>query len=87
MSCKKRPMGSNPLMFEALPIKQFSDPSYEFDKMISDDDLVDFAGKRIKAVAGLLDKHYSGSIIPTLYKNVKKCEHLAKEARAILAAE
>lgn len=35
---------------------------------------------RVQILSDLLEKHYPTSIIPTLFKNLKKCEHLATEA-------
>lgn len=72
------------LVFDALPVERFKDPGFDPTVEASDQALVALVDSRIKVLSGLLEKHYPNSIIPTLFKNLKKCEHLAAEAREAL---
>lgn len=69
------------LVFEALPVKQFKTPAFELDATASESTLTVLVDERVKILGTLLEIHYPNSIIPTLFKNLKKCEHLVKEAR------
>lgn len=70
------------LVFEALPVANFKIPDTNIDVIASDDNLTILVDERVKVLGILLEKFYPDSIIPTLFKNLKKCEHLAAEARA-----
>jgi hypothetical protein len=72
------------LVFEALPITQLKEPAVNIDSVASEDLVTALVDSRIKVLDTLLDQHYPNSIIPTLFKNLKKCEHLAREARVQL---
>lgn len=74
------------LAFEALPVQRFKDPAFDPIATISDETIVALVDARVQILSDLLEKHYPTSIIPTLFKNLKKCEHLATEARKVLAA-
>jgi hypothetical protein len=73
------------LVFESLPVKQFKEPNLELDLSASDEQIIMLVDCRIKALNDVLKQYYPNSIIPTLFKNLKKCEHLVKEARIILS--
>lgn len=73
------------LVFEALPVKRFKEPTFEPITMISDEAIISLVDARVKILSDLLEMHYPNSIIPTLFKNLKKCEYLAVEARRGLA--
>lgn len=73
------------LVFEALPVKRFKEPTFEPITMISDEAIIALVDARVKILSDLLEMHYPNSIIPTLFKNLKKCEYLAVEARRALA--
>lgn len=70
------------LVFETLPVKKFSIPDFTFDSIASEANLTTLVDERVKVLSALLEKHYPNSIIPTLFKNLKKCDHLATEVRA-----
>jgi hypothetical protein len=72
------------LTFEALPVSKFKDPSYDPSSAISDSEIDALVDKRLEVLGKLLQDHYPNAMIPTLFKNLKKCEHLAKETRAAL---
>jgi hypothetical protein len=71
-------------VFEALPVSQFKVPDFNLDSVSSDVKISQMVEARVNVLSALLDKHYPNSIIPTLFKNLKKCEHLATEARAVI---
>lgn len=72
------------LVFESLPVKHFKEPTFDLDSKITDEQLVKLVDDRIGILSVVLGTHYPNSIIPTLFKNQKKCEHLAKEARTLI---
>jgi hypothetical protein len=72
------------LVFEALSLDRLKDPATSLDLVAPEGDLVRLADARISVLADLLKKHYEGSIVPTLFKNLTKCEHLADEFRLSL---
>jgi len=69
------------LVFEALPVAQFKEPTFRIESVASEPRLVTLVDDRVKALSALLELYYPNSIIPTLFKNLKKCEHLMGEAR------
>lgn len=73
------------LVFESLPVERFREPAFDPAVATTDEAIIALTDARIGVLAELLDKHYPNSIIPTLFKNLKKCEHLATEARAMIA--
>ena len=72
------------LVFEALPVGDFKNPSFDPESAMSEELLTNLVDRRIEVLSNLLEQHYPNSIIPTLFKNLNKCEHLAEEARVIL---
>jgi hypothetical protein len=68
-------------------VAQFKEPNFEIDLVASDAKLISLVDDRVKVLSALLETHYPNSIIPTLFKNLKKCDHLAKEARTKLSGE
>ncbi|GFO57265.1 putative abortive infection phage resistance protein [Geomonas sp. Red276] len=75
------------LVFEALPVNNFKTPGFEPDSATSEENLTALVDRRVEVLSTLLELHYPNSIIPTLFKNLKKCEHLGNEARSILNSE
>jgi len=73
------------LVFETLPVNRFKDPDFEVETVLTDKQLIDLVDKRVGAISSVLNVHYPSSIIPTLFKNLKKCEHIIIEARALLS--
>lgn len=73
------------LVFEILPVAQFKLPNFDIDQVSSDAILIKLVDDRIVVLSKLLDLHYPNSIIPTLFKNLKKCDHLVTEARPLLS--
>ena len=74
------------LVFDALPVTRFKEPAFDAFAAITDDAIFTFVDDRVRILGDLLEKHYPNSIIPTLFKNLRKCEHLATEARNVLAS-
>lgn len=73
------------LVFEALPSSQFRDPATDMESVASETVLQRLVDERVVVVSSLLRRYYGNAIIPTLFKNLTKCEHLAREARAQLS--
>lgn len=74
------------LVFEGLPVSTFRDPSFDLDTVGAENTIFSMCDHRLRTLASLVDEHYPNSIIPTLFKNLNKCEHLMKEARSRLAS-
>lgn len=72
------------LVFDALPVSRFREPGFDLNAAASDEIIMNLVDTRVSALSGLLEKHYPNSIVPTLFKNLKKCEHLVGEARKML---
>jgi hypothetical protein len=72
------------LVFESLPVKQFMKPNFELETCASDEQIIMLVDNQVEVLNNALKQYYPNSIIPTLFKNLKKCEHLVKEARVIL---
>lgn len=67
-------------VFNSLPIQQFKDPGFDFNASINPHLIEGLVDKQAEILAGLVKAHYPNAIVPTLFKNLKKCEHLASEA-------
>jgi hypothetical protein len=72
------------LVFEALPVAQFRDPAIDLDVVASDVIVQGLVDQRVDLIVEKLRVHYANSIVPTLFKNLSKCEHLAREVRAAI---
>lgn len=69
-------------VFESLPVTSFRQPTFELEAAASVESLTTLVDQRIALLAGLLDKFYPNAMIPTLFKNLTKCEDLARKLRA-----
>ncbi len=74
------------LVFESLPVNKFKDPTYDPEKNVLNQEINKLVDDRIQILSKVINKHYPNSIIPTLFKNLKKCEHIAQEARIQIIA-
>jgi hypothetical protein len=72
------------LVFEALPVSRFKQPIFDIDTVASEYQIAALVDARVRLLSTLLETLYPNSIIPTLFKNLKKCEQLAAEARVQL---
>lgn len=70
------------LAFESLPVAKFRDPAFDMTTVLDDQHVIQLVDSRLNALAEQVERHYPNSIIPTLFKNLKKCEHLAGAVRA-----
>ena len=75
------------LVFAALPVQRLKEPAFEPTTSITDAVITSLVDSRTQILSELLEVHYSNSIVPTLFKNLKKCEHLAGEAQKRLTAK
>jgi hypothetical protein len=73
------------LVFDAMPVAALKKPAFDIEQHASEDRVTALVDERVTLLTKLLGQHYPNAIIPTLFKNLKKCEHLTKEARASLA--
>ncbi len=71
------------IIFQALPVKSLKDPNAVLDQIASEETINAAVNLYVPITSNVLLKYYPGSIIPTLFKNLKKCEHLAREAKAL----
>ncbi len=74
------------LVFEAMPATKFREPGFDIETVAGENRITPLVDASVLAVASLLETYYPNSIIPTLFKNLYKCEHLAREARPLIVA-
>jgi hypothetical protein len=68
------------LVFDAVPKTKFRDPGFDFAGVVSAAFIEGIVDQKVEVLKTLLDKHYPNAIISTLFKNLKRCEHLATES-------
>jgi hypothetical protein len=68
------------LAFAGLPLQKLKDPLFDFTGTITQPMVDAIVDQKTQALGSLVDKYYQNAIIPTLFKNLKKCEHLARES-------
>ena len=73
------------LVFSALPVERFRDPNFDIEVVASESLITELVDVRVAALAVEVRKHFANAIIPTLFKNLKKCELLFAETRAAIA--
>lgn len=66
------------MIFNTIDPKRLKDPAFNFETHIQDSEIKSLAYKFNSNLKTNLDKYYSNAIIPTLFKNLKKCNHLAE---------
>ncbi len=70
------------LVFNSLQINRFHDPNFLFDEYLDKAGIESIVMKFIGRITTAVERHYSNSIIPTLFKNRTKCEDLMKTCAA-----
>jgi len=68
------------LIFRDLPVNRFADPEFDFDEFLKREKFDKSVNSALKLVTTLIDRHYPNSMLPQLFKNISKCEHLIREA-------
>jgi hypothetical protein len=69
------------LVFEKLPVAQFRQPVCDLDGVASQEIINTLVDTHVAFLALMQDKFYPNAMIPTLFKNLSKCEDLATKAR------
>lgn len=88
---KRRPIATHgnrlvaALVFENLPISKFNDPALDFETTAATASLIQLVDDRLELLLAQFEKHYAGSMIPTLFKNLQKCENLMNLVKNELA--
>jgi hypothetical protein len=72
------------LVFLELPTANFRDPLFNIKESGSEDAITALVDERLAVLAAKVETHYPNAIIPTLFKNLKKCDQLFTEARTAL---
>lgn len=72
------------LVFEALPVSQVADPAADIETIAAESVIQVLVDRRVVLLGDSLRSQYANAIVPTLFKNLSKCEHLAREVRAAL---
>jgi hypothetical protein len=75
------------LVFGALPVSDIESPNFDLEKSASSAMVTLLVDDRLERLLLFLEAHYTNSIIPTLFKNLNKCEHLVKLVRSEVAGE
>ena len=84
---KRRPIATHgnrivaALVFEALPVAEFSQPSLDIEKVGTPVIITELVDDRLERLLTHFETNYSNSIIPTLFKNQQKCDNLVKLVR------
>ncbi len=79
---KRRPIATHgnrivaALVFDGLPVDRFKEPGFDIETVASSSTITSLVDSRLEALLDRFEKHYGGSMIPTLFKNLSKCEHL-----------
>jgi AIPR protein len=73
------------MVFDGLPVAAFRDPSFDLEAVAPENVITRMCDERLDILFKLVEAHYTNSIIPTLFKNLKKCEHLMQEARRTIS--
>jgi hypothetical protein len=71
------------LVFERLPVNLFKQPSTDLETFASEGQVVSLADQNVTLLAQPLDQFYPNAMVPTLFKNLSKCEDLAEEVRKL----
>lgn len=72
------------LVYDVLPVSKYINPDFDMTTILDEVMINKLVDQRVSIVAQTLDEQYPDSIIPTLFKNVKKCEHIATICRGKL---
>jgi AIPR protein len=73
------------LVFRTLPVARLADPGLVIDDIASEETITAQGDRCLGAMAGQLQTLFpSNTMVPTLFKNQKKCELLAKATGALL---
>jgi AIPR protein len=72
------------LVFEALPVAQLRDPGTDLDVVASESIIQALVDRRAEVLGEQFQRHYPNSIVPTLFKNLSKCEVLARAVRTAI---
>lgn len=73
------------LVFDTLPVARFSDPAFDIETVASDSQILTLVDRHLDGLVAQVETHYPNSIIPTLFKNLTKCEHLVREVKKALS--
>lgn len=93
INSKRRPIATHgnriiaALVFAGLPVDRFKDPALDLDSVASNALIPELVDNRLDQLLAHFEKHYSNSIIPTLFKNQRKCEHLFDLVQANLKGQ
>jgi AIPR protein len=88
VNSKRRPIATHgnrlvaALVFESLPFEKLREPGFDIESVASVPTITNLVDERLEALLNQFEKHYGGSMIPTLFKNLTKCEHLVTVVRA-----
>ncbi|RJP74875.1 MAG: hypothetical protein C4522_22460 [Desulfobacteraceae bacterium] len=64
------------VVFQALPLQSFGSPSFDFDDSITQPQILELVREAYTRLKAALDESYPNAIIPTLFKNMSKCNGL-----------
>ena len=87
-NAKRRPIATHgnrivaELVFGSLVVAKFKDPAFDLESVASPAIVMGLVDARLEELLGQFEKQYSNSIIPTLFKNQKKCETLVALVQA-----
>jgi len=69
------------LVFDNLPVSRFLDPVFDIETVASEPQIQVLVDRCLDGLVAQVEINYPVSIIPTLFKNLKKCEHLVGEVK------
>jgi AIPR protein len=69
------------LVFSDLPVTRFKDSTFDLEKVADEAHVTAMVDKSLAALSAEVQKLFPNAIIPTLFKNQKKCEILYERVR------
>lgn len=69
------------LVLEQLKVKKWHEPAFDYDSDIESQKLSEVVRITLIALIQVIADHYATSVIPTLFKNLNKCEDIVAKVR------
>lgn len=69
------------MVFRTLLVRQFGDPAFDFGTVFTDEKVLDAVRTAYTRLKNELDATYPNAIIPTLFKNMTKCNDLFENTK------
>jgi hypothetical protein len=71
------------LVFKDINSSNLKDPSFNMKKFLEETNINDLVLENYNLLIQVINDHYNNAVIPTLFKNLKKCQHIVEEIEKI----